>query len=84
MINEVNFRMFRRMDDDGSKNLNFEEFYKGIVETGLKCSEEECQKIMDKFDKDGNGTVNIDEFLIAIRVSFWLEFLCFKDFGHLF
>merc|ERR1712062_656264 len=60
-------RMFRRMDDDGSKNLNFEEFYKGIVETGLKCSEEECQKIMDKFDKDGNGTVNIDEFLIAIR-----------------
>ena len=65
----MNFRMFRRMDDDGSKNLNFEEFYKGIVETGLKCNEEECQKIMAKFDKDGNGTVNIDEFLIAIRVS---------------
>ena len=57
------------MDDDGSKNLNFEEFYKGIVETGLKCNEEECQKIIAKFDKDGNGTVNIDEFLIAIRVS---------------
>ena len=56
------------MDDDGSKSLNFPEFHKGIVETGLKANEEEAQKMFDRFDKDGGGTINIDEFLIAIRV----------------
>ena len=60
--------MFRRMDDDSSKNLDQDEFYKGIVETGLKASKEESDKIFARFDKDGGGTINIDEFLIAIRV----------------
>ena len=57
------------MDDDGSRNLNMEEFSKGIRETGLHLSEEDTDKLFKAFDKDGGGSVNYDEFLVAIRVS---------------
>ena len=56
------------MDDDGSKSLIFEEFSKGVRETGLDCTDDECRIMFENFDKDGSGTVNIDEFLMAIRV----------------
>ena len=62
--------MFRRMDDSGNKVLEFEEFHKGIIETGLKgVSEDDAREMFNHFDKDGGGTVNIDEFLMAIRVG---------------
>ena len=57
------------MDDDGSKSLIFEEFAKGVRETGLDCTDDECRIMFEQFDKDGSGTVNIDEFLMAIRVG---------------
>jgi len=60
-------RMFRRMDDDNSKVLEFDEFHKGVIETGLKLTEEEAKEMFDHFDKDKGGTVNIDEFLMAVR-----------------
>ena len=57
------------MDDSGNKVLEFEEFHKGIIETGLKgVSEDDAREMFNHFDKDGGGTVNIDEFLMAIRV----------------
>ena len=58
------------MDDSGNKVLEFEEFHKGIIETGLKgVSEDDAREMFNHFDKDGGGTVNIDEFLMAIRVG---------------
>lgn len=38
-------RAFRRMDDDGSKALNDEEFHKGLVDSGLDVSEEESKEM---------------------------------------
>ena len=61
--------MFRRMDDDGSRTLNLEEFSKGVRETGLEINDDDVKVLFDKFDVDGSGTVNIDEFLISVRVS---------------
>jgi len=60
-------RAFRRMDDDGNKALSLEEFTKGLLETGLECSDEEAQEIFEMFDSDGNGSINMTEFLVAIR-----------------
>lgn len=57
------------MDDDGNKNLNFEEFLNGLRESGLDLTDEEGQTLFKKFDTDGNGNINIDEFLVHIRVG---------------
>uniref|UniRef100_A0A0K8SAG8 EF-hand domain-containing protein n=1 Tax=Lygus hesperus TaxID=30085 RepID=A0A0K8SAG8_LYGHE len=60
-------RLFRRMDDDGSKALNFEEFNKGVTESGLELDEEHMKQLFDRFDTDGSGTITLDEMLISIR-----------------
>lgn len=56
------------MDDDGNRTLNFEEFKKGIQESGTEFSEEECRDLFTKFDTDNSGSIDVEEFLRAVRV----------------
>nr|AEE62866.1 unknown [Dendroctonus ponderosae] len=60
-------RLFRRMDEDGNKNLNLEEFALGLREIGLEITDDEINEIFTKFDTDLSGSVNMDEFLVHIR-----------------
>lgn len=62
-------RVFRRMDDDGNRSLNFEEFRKGMDESGVKVNDELCRALFAAFDTDQSGSVCINEFLKAIRVG---------------
>lgn len=57
------------MDDDGNKLISEEEFVKGLKDQGLSLTDEEAKEVFRKFDKDGSGGINVDEFLIALRVS---------------
>lgn len=62
-------RAFRRIDDDNSNDLSLEEFTKGLHDTGLDVTDEEAEEVFAELDKDGSGCLNMDEFLIALRVS---------------
>lgn len=57
------------MDEDGNKNLNLEEFLTGLKEMGMELTDEKGEELFKKFDTDDSGSINIEEFLVHIRVS---------------
>ncbi|KAK9759063.1 EF-hand domain pair [Popillia japonica] len=60
-------RMFRLMDDDGNRQLSFEEFLNGLREIGFEISQEDAKLMFDNFDLDHSGGINMEEFLVAVR-----------------
>lgn len=61
-------RRFRSADDNGSKTLDLAEFTKcmhemNISSLGLK----DMRTLFEYFDKDGNGVIDFEEFLQALR-----------------
>lgn len=60
-------RIFRIMDDDGSKSLDLAEFKKGIRDYGLVIDDAEAKAMFTEFDKDGSGTISFEEFLQKLR-----------------
>lgn len=60
-------RVFRRMDDDGSKALNMKEFKKGIEDSGLKLNDNDMSALFKAFDSNNSGSIDFDEFLGHIR-----------------
>ena len=61
-------RKFRIMDDDGSKSLNQAEFRKGLKELKMtSLSEAEIMNLFTRFDRDGSGSLDYEEFLCGVR-----------------
>ena len=71
--------MFRRNDDNENESLDFKEFTETVAATGLKLKTSELKQMFSTFDRDGNGSINIDEFLIGLRVRRCL----FRKFSQL-
>jgi Ca2+-binding EF-hand superfamily protein len=55
------------MDDDGSKSISEPEFSKACRDFKVGISEENVPTLFEAFDSNHDGTLNIDEFLMAIR-----------------
>ncbi|XP_039401091.1 calcyphosin-like protein isoform X2 [Mauremys reevesii] len=60
-------RVFRIMDDNQNRTLDFKEFLKGLNDYAVMIDKEEAQELFRIFDKDGNGTIDFDEFLVTLR-----------------
>ena len=57
------------MDDKGDKNLDVDDFRWGLMDFGISITKEEAVEVLAHFDRDKNGTVNFDEFLVTLKVS---------------
>jgi len=55
------------MDDDGSKTISEYEFSKACRDFKVGISEENVPILFKEFDTNRDGTLNYDEFLMAIR-----------------
>ena len=55
------------MDDDYSKSISLPEFAKACKDFKIGISEDNVPTIFEQFDNNHDGTLNIDEFLMAIR-----------------
>jgi Ca2+-binding EF-hand superfamily protein len=60
-------KLFHIMDDDGSKTISLYEFTKACKDFKVGVSEENVPALFDAFDTNRDGTLNYDEFLMAIR-----------------
>lgn len=60
-------RMFKIMDDDCSHSLSLYEFTKAVRDFKIGISDEYIPTIFKAFDLNRDGTLNIDEFLMAVR-----------------
>lgn len=63
-------RTFRALDSfDGNRKVDRNEFLVGLRENGVQITKEEANILLDFIDTNRDGTVDFDEFLVAIRVK---------------
>lgn len=59
--------VFRRMDNNGDRRMDRNEFMWGLRENGHTLSPSEFERIFKYFDKNNDGKISYDEFLTGIR-----------------
>jgi Ca2+-binding EF-hand superfamily protein len=55
------------MDDNRSGSLDLPEFAKGVAESKLDITDVDVRVLFNAFDRDGNGTIDYDEFLRVVK-----------------
>lgn len=68
-INPLLPRFFRRLDRDRNRSLDAGELQQGLAELGLQLDTAEAEGVCKRWDRDGSGTLDLGEFLRALRVS---------------
>jgi Ca2+-binding EF-hand superfamily protein len=63
-------RLFAIMDDDGTQSLSLPEFIKAVKDFRIGISEENVPVLFQRFDYNGDGTLNFQEFLDTVRGPF--------------
>lgn len=61
-------RIFKAMDNNSNRLLDVDDFRWGLKDYGITISKEEADQVLKYFDRDGNGQVDFNEFLRALKV----------------
>src|SRR5574343_1079248 len=56
-------KAFRLFDDDDSGSINFAKLKRVAKELGESMSDDELQERIDEADRDGDGVINLDDFM---------------------
>ena len=62
-------QILRRLDANGSRNLDKLELRDGLAVVGVVLNGKELGEVMQYFDADGSGEISVTEFLSAVRGS---------------
>lgn len=60
-------RVFRILDDNRNRQIERNELMWGLKDFDIHLSEEQADVLLTHFDRDGSGTIDFDEFLVALR-----------------
>lgn len=60
-------KVFKRMDDNGNRLLEPEDFKWGLINYGIYLNDQELSSLIRAFDRNGDGVVNFDEFLVTLK-----------------
>lgn len=60
-------KAFRLFDDDDSGTINFAKLKRVAKELGESMSDEELQEMIDEADRDGDGVINVDDFMRIMK-----------------
>lgn len=56
---------FNKFDKDGSMSVSREEFREGILELGIRFSQDEINQLINDLDPDGDGEINYRYFVFS-------------------
>nr|VZI47868.1 unnamed protein product [Spirometra erinaceieuropaei] len=62
-------RTFREMDVDHSGQLTADEVYEGVKRLGCICSMNDIKELIASVDSDGDGCLDIKEFVALMRIQ---------------
>ncbi|CAA7054317.1 unnamed protein product [Microthlaspi erraticum] len=65
--------MFTNIDTDKNGTITHEELKTGLTKLGSKLSETEVKQLIEAADVDGNGTIDLDEFISATMHRYKLD-----------
>mgnify|MGYP001234231866 CR=1 FL=1 len=60
-------KVFHTYDSAGARRVDAQEFFVGLCDQGAKLSKEEAECLLACLDTNGDGNVNYDNFLCAMR-----------------
>ena len=55
--------MFHQLDEDEKGSLSRKKFKEGLEDLGFELTNREFERVLDRFDTDGDGEVSYKEFV---------------------